>query len=122
MLDEERLSYRALDVEQIGSVYEAVMGFELHKAEGPSIAIRAKKRWGAPVTINLESLLGIAVADRNKWLKKNTDQEVTGSALVALKSATTVDDLQAALKHKIHLEVTPVAVAALGAEFFPDVI
>lgn len=58
MLDDERLSYRALDVEQIGSVYEAVMGFELHVAEGPSVAIRAKKKQGAPVTINLESLLG----------------------------------------------------------------
>ena len=30
ILDGERLSYRNLDVEQIGSVYEAMMGFELH--------------------------------------------------------------------------------------------
>jgi hypothetical protein len=120
MLDEERLSYRALDVEQIGSVYEAVMGFELHVAEGPSIAIRAKKKQGAPVTINLESLLRVPAAERNKWLKKNTDQEVTGTALAALKTAATVDDLQAALKHKIHLEVTPVAVRAGAMVFQPS--
>ena len=120
MLDEERLSYRALDVEQIGSVYEAVMGFELHVAEGPSIAIRAKKRQGAPVTINLESLLRVPAGERNKWLKKNTDQEVTGAALAALKSAVTVDDVQAALKHKIHLEATPVAVRAGAMVFQPS--
>ena len=120
MLDEERLSYRALDVEQIGSVYEAVMGFELHVAEGPSIAIRAKKKQGAPVTINLESLLRVPAAERNKWLKKNTDQEVTGAALAALKSAVTVDDVQAALKNKIHLEATPVAVRAGAMVFQPS--
>jgi hypothetical protein len=120
MLDEERLSYRALDVEQIGSVYEAVMGFELHVAEGPSIAIRAKKKQGSPVTINLESLLRVPAAERNKWLKKNTDQEVTGAALAALKSAVTVDDVQAALKNKIHLEATPVAVRAGAMVFQPS--
>ena len=40
VLDGERLSYRALDVEQIGSVYEAMMGFELRVAEGPSIGVK----------------------------------------------------------------------------------
>ena len=42
ILDGERLSYRALDVEQIGSVYEAMMGFALQQAAGPSIAIAPK--------------------------------------------------------------------------------
>ena len=40
MLDGERLSYRTLDVEQIGSVYEAIMGFELEVSAGRSIAIK----------------------------------------------------------------------------------
>ena len=35
VLDGERISYRALDVEQIGSVYEAMMGFELRRAARP---------------------------------------------------------------------------------------
>src|SRR5207247_5068740 len=34
ILDGERLSYRTLDVEQIGSVYEAIMGFNLEVAQG----------------------------------------------------------------------------------------
>ncbi len=57
MLDGERLSYRTLDVEQIGSVYEAMMGFRLEKAAGPSIAVKAH---GAPVTVNLAELLALA--------------------------------------------------------------
>src|SRR5262245_35182298 len=34
ILDGERLSYRTLDVEQIGSVYETMMGFNLEVAQG----------------------------------------------------------------------------------------
>ena len=33
--DGERLSYRTLDVEQIGSVYETVMGFTVETRAGP---------------------------------------------------------------------------------------
>ena len=57
VLDGERLSYRTLDVEQIGSVYEAVMGFTIELTTGPSIAIKPPKRGGAAATINLEALL-----------------------------------------------------------------
>ena len=42
ILDGERLSYRTLDVEQIGSVYEAMMGFALRQAAGPAIAVLPK--------------------------------------------------------------------------------
>ena len=38
VLDGERISYRALDVEQIGSVYETMMGFRLETATGRSVA------------------------------------------------------------------------------------
>jgi hypothetical protein len=41
VLDGERISYRALDVEQIGSVYETMMGFRLETATGRSEAGRA---------------------------------------------------------------------------------
>ena len=55
VLDGERLSYRGLDVEQIGSVYETVMGFYLEVAQGKSIAIKPVKTHGAPATINTDS-------------------------------------------------------------------
>ena len=64
ILDGERLSYRTLDVEQIGSVYETIMGFRLEVAQGRSIAIKPAKAHGAPVTINLEELLAVSPADR----------------------------------------------------------
>ena len=37
------LSYRTLDVEQIGSVYEAIMGFRVELTTGRSIAVRSSK-------------------------------------------------------------------------------
>ena len=80
ILDGERLSYRTLDVEQIGSVYETMMGFDLEVAQGRSIAIKPTKPHGAPTTINLEELLAAKPADRAKWLKEQTDQKVTGQA------------------------------------------
>ena len=54
MLDGERLSYRTLDVEQIGSVYEAVMGFRIEWTTGRSIAVRSRNRTGAAVVVDLD--------------------------------------------------------------------
>ena len=107
ILDGERLSYRTLDVEQIGSVYETMMGFNLEVAQGRSIALKPKKSHGAPATVNLEALLAVKGADRGKWLKENADQELTGQALDALKKAATVEDLLAALEKKIARHATP---------------
>ena len=120
ILDGERLSYRNLDVEQIGSVYEAMMGFELHVAKGPSIALRPKKRNGAPITINLVELLAIADAKRNDWLNKAADQKLTGQAERTLKEANTVDGLMAALDRRIAKNVTPAPVPAGSMIFQPS--
>lgn len=120
ILDGERLSYRNLDVEQIGSVYEAMMGFELHVAKGPSIALRPKKRHGAPVTINLVELLGVAGTKRNEWLGKAADQKLTGQAERALKEADNVDGLIAALDKRIAKNVTPAPVPAGSMIFQPS--
>ena len=57
VLDGERISYRALDVEQIGSVYETMMGFRLETATGRSVAVKAQKKQGAPTAVDLEALL-----------------------------------------------------------------
>ena len=48
VLDGERLSYRTLDVEQIGSVYESIMGFRVELTTGRSIAVRSQKRTAHP--------------------------------------------------------------------------
>lgn len=114
ILDGERLSYRTLDVEQIGSVYETMMGFDLKVAEGRSIAIKPAKSHGAPATINLEALLATQPADRAKWLAEQTDQKVTGQAADAMKKAASLEDLLAALERKIAWHATP-SVAPKGA-------
>jgi len=107
ILDSERLSYRTLDVEQIGSVYEAIMGFNLEVAQGRSIAIKAAKTNGAPATINLEELLAAKPKDRLKWLRDHADQTLTGEALEKLQSAETLNDLLDALERKVANTVTP---------------
>jgi len=117
LLDGERISYRTLAVEQIGSVYEAIMGFELHVASGPSIAIKPAKKHGAPTTINLEALLQTSPDKRLKWFSDETDQKLTGKAVDLLKAAATVNDLMNALERKIAASVTP-GIVAKGAMIF----
>jgi hypothetical protein len=95
-LDGERISYRALDVEQIGSVYEAMMGFTVETAHGISIGLGSDH-----LVINLEDLLTKKPADRPKWLKENAACEVTGKAIEQLKTAASVDELLAALRRRI---------------------
>jgi hypothetical protein len=112
VLDGERLSYRTLDVEQIGSVYEAMMGFHLEVARGPSIAIRAKKRLGAPATINLADLLTQKPVERARWVKEQTEQDVAGQAAERLKKAQTPGEVVTALDRKVAAEVTPNIVPA----------
>ena len=95
-LDGERISYRALDVEQIGSVYEAMMGFTVETAHGISIGLGSDH-----LVIDLEEVLTKKPADRAKWVKEKADCEVTGKAIEQLKSAASVDELLAALRRRI---------------------
>src|SRR5271166_6474013 len=112
ILDGERLSYRTLDVEQIGSVYETMMGFNLEVAQGRSIAIKPTKPHEAPTTINLKELRAAKPADRAKWLKEKTDLAVTGQAAAALKESATPEDAVAALERKVAKLATPRIVPA----------
>ena len=107
VLNGERISYRALDVEQIGSVYETMMGFRLETALGRSAAIKAPKKYGAPTTINLEELLGETPAKREKWLRDRTDRKLPDKAKKAVKAAATLDDLHVALDPLLDKIATP---------------
>jgi hypothetical protein len=110
LLDGERLSYRTLDVEQIGSVYETMMGFRLLVAEGRSIALKPTKKGGAPPVVNLEALLEEEPKDRAKWLKEHTDRKFTGNVAKAVKEAETTDDFLAAFERYVAKNATPQAV------------
>ena len=95
VLDGERLSYRALDVEQIGSVYEAIMGYEVQVAHGRSIAVRSKD-----VVVNVDELLAAKPAERATILK-NAECELKGAALKDLKEATTAEAIVAAIGRRV---------------------
>jgi hypothetical protein len=73
-LDGERLSYRTLDVEQIGSVYETVMGFTVETRPGPALAIRAGKNDRTPVFVDVAALAAKKGTERAKFLKDKADR------------------------------------------------
>ena len=78
VLDGDRISYRTLDVEQIGSVYETIMGFRMEIAAGPSVAVKPAKKHGAPSTVDLDALLAQPRGDRARWLKLVFDSMTGG--------------------------------------------
>ena len=107
VLDGERISYRALDVEHVGSVYETMMGFRLETAEGLTVAIKAAKKQGAPAAVNLEALFGEPRAKRAKWLRDHTDRKLTEKVSRAVREADTIEALHAALDPVIDRNATP---------------
>ena len=107
MLDGERISYRTLDVEQIGSVYETIMGFRLETATGHSVAIKPAKKLGAPNTVDLDALLAQPNARRGRWLQERADRTITDRVAKGLREAETVDDLHAALDRVLDKDATP---------------
>ena len=107
VLDGERISYRALDVEQIGSVYETMMGFRLETATGRSVAIKAQKKHGAPTAVDLEALAAEPGGRRAQWLRERTDRALTDTVRKPVAAAETVADLHAALQPVIDTAATP---------------
>lgn len=112
VLEGERISYRALDVEQIGSVYETMMGFRLETATGRSVAIKPKEKHGAPTTVDLEALLVEPATKREKWLQDRADRKLSDSVRNPMAGAETLEDLHAALHPVIDLAATPDLVPA----------
>lgn len=107
VLDGERISYRALDVEEIGSVYETMMGFRLETATGRSVAIKAAKKHGAPTTLDVDALLAQPGFKRAKWLQERTDRKLTATVSKPVAAAETIEDLHAALGPVIDSAATP---------------
>jgi hypothetical protein len=107
VLDGERISYRALDVEQIGSVYETMMGFRLETATGQSVAVKSQRKQGAPTAVDLEALLAAAGTSRAKWLQDRADRKLTSPVEKAVAAAATLEDLHAALLPVIDQAATP---------------
>ena len=107
VLDGERISYRALDVEHVGSVYETMMGFRLETATGRSVAIKAAKKQGAPATVDIEALLRTLPEKRAKWLQDRTDRKLTDRVKRAVRDSENFEALLATLDAVIDKDATP---------------
>ena len=114
-LDGERVAYHALSVEQIGSVYETVMGFTVERTQAPMLPIRAGKGNRIPVWIDLAALAATAGAERTRWLKDRSGRaQYPISVAKAVRQAVTLSDLEAALAPIVDIRAAPrgAAVAA----------
>ena len=94
----ERLSYRTLDVEQIGSVYETVMGFTVLPASGPVLAIRAGKHNRTPVFVDLAELSALRPDERLRQLKERAQRgSLTDRQQRAIRAAAGLEGMITAL-------------------------
>jgi hypothetical protein len=95
----ERLSYRTLDVEQVGSVYETVMGFTVLRATGPALAIRAGRHNRTPVFVDLAELAALKPDERLTRLKEGAQRsgQLAPRQQQAIKAAAGEDGMAAAL-------------------------
>jgi hypothetical protein len=103
----ERLSYRTLDVEQIGSVYETVMGFTVEHADGRMLAIKAGKNNRTPVFVNLDELLSKSGKDRVKYLKEDGDRAIAAAQAKSIEAAKSIAELVAALDSIVDERASP---------------
>ncbi|MCC6521896.1 MAG: N-6 DNA methylase [Polyangiaceae bacterium] len=78
----QRLSYRTLDVEQIGSVYEALMGYHVLRCDAQAVCMRPNGIW-----LTAAEVVGVPASRRAKWLK----DELALSAAQADKLASGIE-------------------------------
>ena len=82
LLQGQRLSYRALDVEQIGSVYESLMGYHVLALTSPAARLGKRRVWMETGWLREQT-----AAERRKWLK-----EIVGLSAAQVKK---VEEAQA---------------------------
>jgi N-6 DNA Methylase len=100
----ERISYRALDVEQIGSVYEGIMGYAVRRIPGRCIGLKSKPQGAKKqltTAVDLDALLELAGGKRKAWLEEEAGTTLPPKAATALKDAASEAELLDALAPRI---------------------
>lgn len=94
VLEGQRLSYRSLDVEQIGAVYESLMGYHVVRVESPAVRLGPQRVW-----VETEALRAMKPADKKRFLKDTCGLSKTAQAKIdaALKSAEDAESASVAL-------------------------
>ena len=104
----ERISYRALDVEQIGSVYEGIMGYAVQRIPGRCIGLKSKPQGAKKqitTAVDLDALLKMSGTKRKKWLEGEAGTSIPDKAAKELKAADSVDAFVKALDPRINKEL-----------------
>jgi hypothetical protein len=99
VLGGQRLSYRALDVEQIGSVYEALMGFDVERLVAPAVRLRLGSN-RTRVWLTAKELLALPAGRREKHLTEELgfDKGVAAKLGKAVGAAQTEEQALTALE------------------------
>ena len=100
----ERISYRALDVEQIGSVYEGIMGYAVRRIPGRCIGLKSKPQGAKKqltTAVDLDALLELPGGKRKAWLEAETGTTLPPKAATSLRDAASEAELLEALAPRI---------------------
>lgn len=98
VLDGQRLSYRDLSVEQIGAVYESLMGYRVERIAGPAVRLGKNHVW-----VMIKELREAGKQEQKKLLEESCDV-----------TAAMVKNVLAALAEHQDDERAADAIAALG--------
>ncbi|HEX2881548.1 MAG TPA: DNA methyltransferase, partial [Polyangiaceae bacterium] len=108
VLGGQRISYRALDVEQIGSVYEALMGFDVERLVTDAVRIKLSGKSGAAsVWLEAQRLLEQPAGRRVAWLcdelgfDKGTATKIDTATKAAKNEAAALTALEALARKKL---------------------
>ncbi|WP_437736310.1 DNA methyltransferase [Sorangium sp. So ce1335] len=95
VVDGRPLSYRALEVEQLGGLYEALMGYRVERAAGTAVCLRPAMVW-----VSAAEALAQPRARRAPWLAERAglSRREARSLGEALAAATTEGDVLEALE------------------------
>jgi hypothetical protein len=118
----ERISYRALDVEQIGSVYEGIMGYAVRRIPGRCIGLKSKPQGAKKqltTAMDLDALLALPGGKRKAWLEEESATTLPPKSANALKAAASEAELLEALAPRINRELFDGPQAAGSLVFQP---
>jgi hypothetical protein len=112
----ERISYRSLNVENIGVVYETMMGFSIYQSKGSCVVMKGAE---APVAVELEELMAGPASSRAQVISDMTGWKPNAKVAKAIKEARDTKELLVILEDRIRKDITPTPLAAGGLTLQP---
>jgi len=104
ILGGERISYRALSVENIGVIYETMMGFSVYQAKGKCVVLKGAQ---APAACELDELMALDGAKRINFIEELTAWKPPAAVGNAIKAAKDQGEMLDALADRIRHDITP---------------